>query len=99
MLANYHFHSLCSFDAEYPLTELCQAAADRGVQSLCLTDHCDVVNEQGQPDDSFDWSAVNAQLAAGRAAFPQLRIYKGVELGQAILRPEAGGAGPVGAGH
>lgn len=89
MLVNYHFHSLCSFDAEYPLTELCRVAADRGVTELCLTDHCDVVNEQGQPDDSFDWPAENAQLDAARAAFPGLRIRKGVELGQAILRPEA----------
>lgn len=89
MLTNYHFHSLCSFDADAPLTELCQAALSGGVARLCLTDHCDLIDEQGQINDSFDWPAVNAQLAEARAAFPQLDIRKGVELGQAILRPQA----------
>ena len=89
MLTNYHFHSLCSFDAEYPLTELCQAALSGGVTRLCLTDHCDLIDEHGRADDSFDWCAVEEQLRAAREAFPQLDIRKGVELGQAILRPQA----------
>lgn len=89
MLTNYHFHSLCSFDAAYPLTELCQAAASQGVTRLCLTDHCDLIDEHGQEDDSFDWWAVDQQLQAARAAFPQLETRRGVELGQAVLRPQA----------
>lgn len=89
MLTNYHFHSLCSFDAEHPLTDMCQTALAAGVTRLCLTDHCDMIDERGQINDSFDWPAVNAQIAQARAAFPQLDIRKGVELGQAILRPEA----------
>ena len=39
--------------------------------------------------DSFDWSRVDAELSEARGAFPQLEIRRGVELGQALLRPEA----------
>ena len=86
---NYHLHSRCSFDAEYPLTEMCSAAKKAGITALCLTDHCDLVDEKGQPNDDFDWNAENQELLAARKRFPELTIRKGVELGQAILRPEA----------
>lgn len=89
MRCNYHFHSCCSFDAEYPLTQMCAAARAEGITELCLTDHCDVIDEKGRPDDSFDWAAEDRELQAARAAYPELQIRRGVELGEAILRPEA----------
>lgn len=89
MLMNYHFHSICSFDADYPLVEMCAAAQAAGITELCLTDHCDLVDEYGNPGDSFSWADENAQLAEARSRFPALHIHRGIELGQAILRPEA----------
>lgn len=90
MLVNYHFHSCCSFDAEYPLTEMCRAAEQAGIKHLCLTDHCDLINDRGQVDDSFSWEREMEQLNAARQMFgSRLEIRKGIELGQAILRPEA----------
>ncbi len=89
LLVNYHFHSRCSFDADYPLTELCRTAVAAGVRHLCLTDHCDLINEWGLPDDSFDWSLEDRELASARAQFPDLDLRRGVELGQALIRPEA----------
>lgn len=89
MNANYHFHSICSFDADYPLTEMCAAAQSAGLRHLCLTDHCDLVDEYGKPDDSFSWEKEDAQLKQARADFPELEIRRGVELGEAILRPDA----------
>ena len=86
---NYHLHSRCSFDAEYPLTEMCRAAKKAGITELCLTDHCDLVDEKGKPNDDFDWDAENRELLAARQCYPELTIRMGVELGQAILRPEA----------
>ena len=86
---NYHLHSRCSFDAESPLTELCAAAEEAGITELCLTDHCDLVDEKGKPDDSFDWTAEKRELEEAQRAYPKLTIRKGIELGQAILRPEA----------
>lgn len=89
MLVNYHFHSRCSFDAEHPLTEMCRSAKHLGVNRLCLTDHCDLINERGIVDDSFSWENEKRELEAAREMFPELDLRKGVELGQAILRPEA----------
>lgn len=89
MMVNDHLHSICSFDGEYSLTDLCRAALEAGIESLCLTDHCDLVDEYGDPYDLYSWEAVNAQLRAAHMGFPGLDIRKGVELGQAILRPEA----------
>lgn len=89
MLTNYHFHSVCSFDGEYPLTEMCRAAVAAGVTRLCLTDHCDLVDEHGKPYDGFSWADVDRQLELAWAEYPQLDLRRGVELGQAVLRPEA----------
>ena len=89
MNVNYHFHSQVSFDADYPLVDMCRAASEAGLRYLCLTDHCDLMDEYGRPDDSFDWAAVDAELQAARAAFPDLILRRGVELGQAMLRPVA----------
>ena len=89
MKVNYHFHSRVSFDAEYPLAEMCRAAREAGQRHLCVTDHCDLIDEYGKPDDSFDWSRVDEELRQARAMFPDLEIRRGVELGQALLRPES----------
>lgn len=89
MLVNYHVHSRCSFDAEHPLTEMCAAAKAAGITELCLTDHCDLIDEKGAPDDSFDWAREDRELEAAKAQFPELTLRRGVELGEAILRPEA----------
>lgn len=88
-MVNYHFHSLCSFDSNAPLTSMCAAARRAGITHLCLTDHCDVVDENGNPNDDWSWKAVDRQIIEARAQFPYLQIRRGVELGQAILRPEA----------
>lgn len=89
MLVNYHFHSICSFDGEHPLVDMCRAAAEAGIGELCLTDHCDLIDEHGKPDDSFSWEKEDQQLARARREYPALTIRRGIELGQAISRPEA----------
>lgn len=89
MFVNFHFHSVCSFDGEYSLAEMCRGALSRGVTGLCLTDHCDLVDEFGAPCDEFSWEDVEQQLELARTEFPGLDLRKGVELGQAVLRPEA----------
>lgn len=81
-LADYHTHSLCSFDGSAPLADLAQAAVEAGLAELCLTDHCDLVNTQGKPDLSFHWAPVEEQLAAARPLYAdRLPIRMGLELG------------------
>ena len=89
MRINYHVHSRCSFDAEYSLVEMCRSAVAMGITHLCLTDHCDLIDGEGNPFDSFVWKKEDAELRAARTAFPDLKISRGIELGQAIMRPEA----------
>lgn len=88
-LADYHTHSLCSFDGSAPLTELAEAAVNAGMTELCLTDHCDLLNTQGRPDLSFRWGPVEEQLALARPLFEdRLPIRMGVELGAAWEFPD-----------
>lgn len=89
MLVNYHLHSRCSFDGEYSLREMCRAGEQAGIGELCLTDHCDLVDEWGKPNDDFSWPAVDRELAEARKQYPRMTIRRGIELGQAILRPAA----------
>ena len=88
MKVNFHLHSRCSFDADYPLTDMCAAAVQNGIGALCLTDHCDLLDEFGKIGDSFSWAEEEKELSPARAAFPDLKIYKGSELGAALVRPE-----------
>ena len=46
-LSDYHTHSRLSFDAHAPLSELAEAAADAGLDELCVTDHFDFLDENG----------------------------------------------------
>ena len=71
-LADYHTHSLCSFDGSAPLADLAQSAVTAGLTELCLTDHCDLVNTQGKPDLSFRWEPVEEQLSLALPPGPGL---------------------------
>lgn len=61
-LSDYHTHSRLSFDAHAPLSELAEAAADAGLDELCVTDHFDFLDENGVPaagsvsPSSWAWS-------------------------------------------
>lgn len=80
-LIDYHTHSLCSFDGCETLSDMAAAAAMAGMGELCLTDHCDLIDEYGQSDRSFSWSPVEEQLSLARPASP-LPIRMGLELGE-----------------
>jgi len=81
-LADYHTHSLCSFDGSAPLADLAQAALDMGLSELCVTDHCDLLSFGGEPDRSFRWPPVEEQLSLARPLFEgRLPIRMGLELG------------------
>lgn len=54
-LSDYHTHSRLSFDAHAPLSKLAEAAADAGLDELCVTDHFDFLDENGVPAEGYDW--------------------------------------------
>ena len=87
-LADYHTHSLCSFDGSAPLADLARSAQAAGMDQLCLTDHCDLVDTEGKPQLTFRCDGVEEQLYLARKEFSALPIRMGVELGEAWEFPD-----------
>ncbi len=81
MLADYHVHSLHSFDAQGTVAQMCAAALQAGLTEVCFTEHI----EPHHPLVSCDVPPVYdnwfADLEAARHAFPQLTIRAGIEIG------------------
>ena len=90
-LSDYHSHSLVSFDGEFPMSDMAQAAMDAGLNELCITDHCDFLDQDGVPVRTYDWAKALDQFEAAapfhsREGF-SLRL--GLELGMPYLDPAA----------
>lgn len=100
--SDLHTHSQISFDSTAPLRSMAQAATQAGLDALCVTDHCDLLDAAGQPNCSFDWAGTFAQYhdvlptVKGR-----LTLRLGIELGSIPYAPDAarrilaGGGGEV----
>lgn len=87
-LADYHTHTRCSPDSSAPLDAMARAAVEAGLTSLCVTDHCDLVNRYAQRVHSLDWAPLLEQYHAVRAAYGDaLDLRLGLELGSAQVEP------------
>ena len=61
-LADCHTHSKCSPDSNAPMLQMAQKAYEYGLNTLCLTDHCDLLSLEGErvlvavnmSEDGFD---------------------------------------------
>ena len=88
-LCDTHTHSRVSFDSKALLRDMAESAISAGLTELCVTDHCDLLDANGNLDDSFDWPAAKAQyhgtlpLTEGR-----LTLRLGIELGSIVYRPD-----------
>ena len=89
-LADCHTHSLCSPDSEAPMVEMARRGVELGLNTLCLTDHCDLMSIYGEPTPDYDWGTVLEQRRETLDAFgTQLDLPMGVELGSGFYYPEA----------
>lgn len=89
-LCDVHTHSLISPDSEAPLSAMADAAMAAGLDELCVTDHCDLLDFDGSPVDFFDWPAAKEQYRAARARTDgRLALRLGLELGSAVCDPSA----------
>ncbi len=89
-LADYHTHSLISFDSQAPLKAMADAAAGAGLAELCVTDHCDLLDEDGGRVYDFDWPpALEQYRQAVSACSSGLKLKLGLELGMGHIDPEA----------
>ena len=88
-LADFHVHSRFSHDGRDTLDSLATAAADRGLDEICVTDHVDVA--EGGAAAPLGWAE---RLAAFRAAAGRwegrVRLRLGVELGDMVRDFAAG---------
>ena len=86
--SDYHTHSQLSPDSDAPLEQMAQAAVDAGLDELCVTDHCDLLNIHGSLVSHYDWLPAVAQYQETAAKFGgKLNLKLGLELGMAHLNP------------
>ena len=87
-LTDYHTHTVLSPDSETPLSAMADAAVAAGLDELCVTDHCDLLELYGAPVDHYDWPPAleQHQQTAPRYA-GKLTIRLGLEFGMPHLNP------------
>lgn len=83
-MIDYHIHSDCSGDCSAPMLEVCRAAVDRGIKSICFTEHVDF-----EPTDlcygAFDYSRYKSRIAEAQEAYADvLDVRCGIEVDFAI---------------
>lgn len=89
-LVDFHCHTSLSPDGNVHLSPLAQAMYTAGIREMCVTDHCDLLTEDGRPNPVYDWAPVLAQYEEGEFfADPGLIVRLGIELGSAPFAPQA----------
>lgn len=88
-----HSHSSCSFDGEAEMSAMCSKALELGLYYYTVSDHCEC-NEYkytGYHEIGYHGVVRKAweQMNQCAEAFPQLRLLKGIELGQPLQNPPA----------
>lgn len=76
---DYHIHSTFSGDGRDDLLSQVKASRDAGVYTLCFTEHIDL--DQAGGDFTVDFPAYRKAIEGARAAYPDMSIYIGLELG------------------
>lgn len=90
-LSDYHFHTLCSTDSKATLAQQARAAVAAGVREICVTDHWNLLDQQGNRLPTvYDWEPSLAQWKKLRNRWPgELELRLGVEVGNGVLDPAA----------
>ena len=85
---DYHTHSRLSPDSQAPLDEMAQAAAAAGMSELCITDHYDLLTEDGARRGPFDWASAVSQYDVVAPQYAgRLELKLGLELGSPHINP------------
>lgn len=89
-LCDYHIHTSFSFDADRASTldAVCQAAIDKGLSSIAITDHLDVNYKYEYPQYVYNADAARIEVLKAKDKYKdKLDISYGIELGQAHHYP------------
>ena len=88
-LCDTHTHSQISFDSEALLRDMAESAIAAGLNQLCVTDHCDLLDADGNLDEHFDWPGSKTQYHAVLPTVEgRLNLRLGIELGSLTYRPD-----------
>ena len=88
-LCDVHSHTKISPDSEAELLDTARAAVSAGLRELCTTDHCDLLDLDGNPVTDFDWPAAKEQYRAVKKLLgDELTLRLGVELGSTPSGPD-----------
>lgn len=96
MLADYHTHCLpWSPDADSSMLSMAQAAAERGLTHMCVTNHIENCTQEPQSSDQFppfhDWDGLLREfLRVKEALGGRLDLRLGCEIGSPHYLPEEG---------
>ena len=87
---DYHTHTKLPPDGEVPLMEMAEAAVKAGLSELCVTDHYDLVDQDGKPEpNAYDWApALEQWREAAERYRGRLTIRLGMEFGSANRYPD-----------
>ena len=89
-MINCHFHDDRSSDGREPLVRHCEAAVGRGLRHVCVTNHAEVMADDGSWHADFEemrdrFLQVQESVSECRREFPDLEVRLGIEL---EYRPE-----------
>lgn len=89
-IGDSHTHSNCSPDGENTILEMARAGRKAGLNYICITDHCDLLSEEGHPTPGHDWATFKEAFHYAQNRLPQeLDMGRGLELGGAYEDPVA----------
>ena len=90
MIPDGHVHTEWSWDAPHgDMAATCRRALELGLPSIAFTDHADFTDYVRARDGLLDIAGYLEAVERCRAAFPELRIRSGVELGEPHRHAEA----------
>ena len=89
-LVDCHSHTDISPDSKAPLSSMADAAMKQGISTLFVTDHCDLLDYEGNPQAPFDWPAALERFHRVRAETEErLELRLGLEVGSIPSAPSS----------
>lgn len=86
-LADYHTHSRISPDAGCSMADMAFAAAEKGLQEICFTDHVEPITwgDNELRPLPYDWAPLKEEFARAKEAVgDRITLRLGIELGDAV---------------
>ena len=86
--ADTHIHSEYSHDSVCPISQIYQAALQKGINVVCITDHCDIYPTHTAEELLQYRKQVVEGIAKDAKNCTEVEILTGVELGGGFINPE-----------